>query len=578
MIARVLSLVEADLLAREREWLGRLQVALARFDVPAGDQAALEQSVRQLDQLFLLIVVGEFNAGKSAFINALLGARILEEGVTPTTTRVQVLTYGAEPGRSGAGGAVDVVTAPVEILRAIDIVDTPGTNAIYREHETITAGFVPRADIVLFVTSADRPFTESERAFLQAIREWGKKIVVAINKVDILETLEEVQSVEAFVARSAASLLGFEPQVFPVSARAALRAKLGAAPPRVAGDRFEELERFVSTVLDERERIRLKLLNPIGVATKVIEGALEVIAERLRILEDDVTAIDDIEAQVQVYRSDMQRDFQYRLSHVDNVLHEFERRGVEFFDETLRLARVLDLLNRSRLKADFERKVVADVPQVIERSVQDVIDWMVSSDLRHWQGVMDRIQGRRTAHAGRLVGDVGGAFSYDRSRLLDTVGRAAEQAVQTYDQEREASAMAESVRLAVAGTALAEAGAISLGAAVTALASTTFADVTGILAASALAVLGLFVIPVRRQQAKQALRGKIGGMRGQLMSSLTGQFGREVERSLERIREAIGPYTRFVRAERDRLAGMDRELRTIREELGGIASSVRALT
>ncbi len=69
----------------------------------------------------------------------------------------------------------------------INIVDTPGTNAIHREHEAITREFVPRSDMVLFVTSADRPFTESERAFLQGIREWGKKIVVVLNKIDILE-------------------------------------------------------------------------------------------------------------------------------------------------------------------------------------------------------------------------------------------------------------------------------------------------------------------------------------------------------------------------------------------------------
>ena len=62
--------------------------------------------------------------------------------------------------------------------------DTPGTNAIHREHERLTREFVPRSDLVLFVTSADRPFTESERGFLQGIRDWGKKIVVVVNKMD----------------------------------------------------------------------------------------------------------------------------------------------------------------------------------------------------------------------------------------------------------------------------------------------------------------------------------------------------------------------------------------------------------
>ena len=59
-----------------------------------------------------------------------------------------------------------------------------------REHEEITSQFVPRSDLILFVTSADRPYTESERIFLEKIRAWGKKIVLVINKIDILENPE----------------------------------------------------------------------------------------------------------------------------------------------------------------------------------------------------------------------------------------------------------------------------------------------------------------------------------------------------------------------------------------------------
>ena len=77
-----------------------------------------------------------------------------------------------------------------------------------REHERLTTDFVPRADLVLFVTSADRPFTETERAFLETIRGWGKKIVIVINKVDIFERPADVEEVVG------------------------IRARLGRAPPR----------------------------------------------------------------------------------------------------------------------------------------------------------------------------------------------------------------------------------------------------------------------------------------------------------------------------------------------------------
>ncbi|NTU75650.1 MAG: dynamin, partial [Anaerolineaceae bacterium] len=54
------------------------------------DEDALRQAVQQMDDLFLLVVAGEFNSGKSTFINALLGQKLLKEGVTPTTTQISI--------------------------------------------------------------------------------------------------------------------------------------------------------------------------------------------------------------------------------------------------------------------------------------------------------------------------------------------------------------------------------------------------------------------------------------------------------------------------------------------------------
>ena len=140
---RILNKVQEAILAEERNVLNDLRVGLVQFGVVEADEAALAQSIRQLDDLFLLVVVGEFNAGKSAFINALLGQKILKEGVTPTTTHIQVLRYGEDQSRVVENGDIYTVTAPLEMLNEISIVDTPGTNAIIRKHEEITSQFVP---------------------------------------------------------------------------------------------------------------------------------------------------------------------------------------------------------------------------------------------------------------------------------------------------------------------------------------------------------------------------------------------------------------------------------------------------
>ena len=62
---------------------------------------------------------------------------------------------------------------------------------------------MPRSDLVLFVTSADRPFSESERAFLEEIRDWGKKIVVVLNKIDLLEDEAQIHEVVRFISDNA---------------------------------------------------------------------------------------------------------------------------------------------------------------------------------------------------------------------------------------------------------------------------------------------------------------------------------------------------------------------------------------
>jgi hypothetical protein len=377
------------------------------------------------------------------------------------------------------------------------------------------------------------------------------------------------------VADNARQLLGTMPEIFPVSARRALRRKLKEAGGElVDGDRYADLERYIDTTLDEKERLRLKLLNPIGIGTRLIQTTRATIADRLQVLRADLQTIEDIEQQLAVYRQDLSREFEFRLSEVDNILHQFANRGVQYFDETLRVGRIPDLLNKARVQREFEREVVADVPRQIERQVHDLIDWMVASELRQWQAVSDHVNRRARTHEGRLIGGETSGFQYDRRKLIESVGGAASRAVDSYDREREAAAMADGVRTAVAGAALAQAGAIGLGAMVAALATTTAADVTGIVAAGVVAVLGFFVIPSKRRHAKSQLRARIERMRRELMSGLRTQFSKEVDRSVRSVLDAVAPYTRFVRAESEKLTGVDRDLEAISSHLTRIRSEI----
>jgi small GTP-binding protein len=572
----ILSRRQHELIAEELALLGRLGAVLAEYPATPDDRAALDQAAEQLTSLFLLVIVGEFNAGKSAFINALIGEEVMPEGVLPTTAVINLLRFGEEPGQTMLPDGVIERVYPADFLEEITIVDTPGTNAIIREHEALTQRFVPRSDLVLFVTSADRPFSESERAFMGEIREWGKKIVVVINKIDLLRDEASRAQVEEFVRDNIARLLGFVPEVFPVSALLAQQAKAVADKnpeerDRLwAASRFEALERYVVETLDQEGRVRLKLLNPLGIAERTTDRYLKDAADRLAVLRDDVATIDNIERQLAVYQEDMRRQFRYHLTRIENIIAKMVSRGDAFFEETIRIGRVFDLINTDKIRGQFERAVVADTEQRIDATIDELIDWMVEQDLRTWEAVTDYIDRRRLAkYEDELIGEVSPQFRYDRRNLLESVSRRAREEVERYDPGTEAHQLSLSVRNAVATVAIAEAGAVGLGALVVAAASTVAVDVTGILAASVLAGVGLFVLPRRRKSAREEFHRRASELEGRLVDVMGEQFEHELSRSVGRIREAIAPYTRFVAAQQDKLTRMEEALSATRNDLRG---------
>ena len=574
---RILTDRQENILKEERQVLNELRITLVQFEANPEHQKTLVDSIQQLDELFLLVVVGEFNAGKSAIINALLGQKLLKEGVTPTTTQINLLRFGEEQERITINEHQQVVTLPADFLAEISIVDTPGTNAIIRAHETITEQFMPRSDLVLFITSVDRPFTESERAFMEKIRDWGKKVVIVINKIDILQEDEELTQVETFVQENARALLGITPEIFPVSARMALQAKQGASK-LWDSSRFEDLEEYIHNTLDEKHRIRLKLSNPMGVGLHLSMHYLDIVNSRLELLQDDLSMLNDVDSQLGIYRDDMYRDFNYRMSDIENVLYEMEQRGQNYFDEIFRLGRIFDLMNKDRIRKDFEEEVVKDAPKQIESKVSELIDWLVNSDLHQWQAINEHLSERRKVHEDRIVGDMSGdSFHYDREHLMEAVGKKAQNVVDTYDKAAEAEAIARGAQEAVAASAVLEVGAVGLGTLVAIIASTAAADITGVLLASLIAALGIFVIPARRRAAKSEMRDKVAALSEQLVSTLNSQFEREIERSLERINLATAPYTRFVRAEQNKLSKIQLELDHTRQELIRLKSKIEEI-
>ncbi|GLV57390.1 dynamin [Dictyobacter sp. S3.2.2.5] len=568
------------LLQQEKQLAIDLASCLENFEGGEPYEKTLRQVTASLDDLFLLVIVGEFNAGKSACINALLHNEVLEEGVIPTTHQVTILRHGEEQSQHMLAQDILEMEYPAEFLRDISIVDTPGVNAILQEHQRLTEEFVPRSDLILFVTSTDRPFTQSEKSFMERIRAWGKKVIIILNKIDLLRSPEELQKITTFISHNCQQLLGFQAEIFPVSAVQAQQARQAVGHQAVElweRSRFGKLEEYLFETLDARERVRLKLLSPLGVMQRLLDQTRGSVEERARLLTEDARTVTNIENQLSFYREDMERNFKHRLTEIANVVLEMRQRGDYFFDDTIRLRRILDLVQGDRIRHEFEREVLGDSAARIEHAVQEMIDWMVEQEHHFWQNIMEYIERRREVSLRRddnMIGAVSRQFDYNRRLLLQSVSHTVTGVIQTYDQEAESTQLAEDMRNTVAQAVITGAGGIGLGALIVAFMGTLAADVTGIIAGIGLLLVGYGIIPLRRKQAKKAFDEKMQELQQRLTSAMSEQFRKELQNSLNRIEDAIAPYTRFVRSEQQktteiqaRIGQLNNTITTIKNEI-----------
>jgi tetratricopeptide (TPR) repeat protein/GTP-binding protein EngB required for normal cell division len=243
-----------------------------------------------LDRPLLVTVMGEFNAGKSTFVNALIGEEVAPMGITPTTATINVLKYGAErkarvvyfddtsrdvawvevpallrglqPDEARRIRVVEVLY-PTETLQRVNVVDTPGLNSIHPEHEDTARRFIGEADAVVWLFSVDQAGKATEEAALERIRGEGKKVLGVLNKIDRCSD-DELRQIVAHVQTALGEWLE---TVVPFSAREALAGRAGDAA-RLARSNYEALvstleERFFSrarAIQRDAARLRLRAL------------------------------------------------------------------------------------------------------------------------------------------------------------------------------------------------------------------------------------------------------------------------------------------------------------------------------
>ncbi len=175
----------------------------------------------RIEEPFMFVIVGEVKSGKSSFINALLEVDedICKVAPSPMTDTIQQVIYGEHAHEEIINPYLKKIYQPVEILKEIAIVDTPGTNTIIEHHQEITERFIPGSDLIVFVFEAKNPYRQSAWDFFNYIHEeWRKKIIFILQQKDLMN--EEDLAINLDGVRKMAEQKGIElPRVFAVSAK-----------------------------------------------------------------------------------------------------------------------------------------------------------------------------------------------------------------------------------------------------------------------------------------------------------------------------------------------------------------------
>lgn len=222
------------------------------------EKSLLEAVDYELDKLlkneFNLAVLGQFKRGKSTFINALLGEKIVPTAVVPLTSIVTIIKYGpkvkvtvyfldgsqkeitvkeleeyaTERGNPGNEKKVKeiIIEHPSEFLKkGISLIDTPGIGSVYQHNTDVTYEFLPKLDAAIFLFTIDSPVAKNEYEFLKDVQDHAVKIFFVLNKIDYAEE-NDVKEALNFTAEVLKEKLGDEKiKIFPISAKIALEAK-----------------------------------------------------------------------------------------------------------------------------------------------------------------------------------------------------------------------------------------------------------------------------------------------------------------------------------------------------------------
>jgi len=561
---------------RERELLGRVHGFVERFE-PGGDDAhRVKEVLDHLEDMFLLVVVGEVKAGKSSFINALLSTDVLPEGPLPMTDMVHVLGHGPEESETQSEAHVVRRTLPLENLRRMNVVDTPGTNSPLKRHQEITESFLPRADIVFFVTSIDCPLTQTEIRLLGEIRQrWRKEIACILAKIDMRPAQDQAVVLE-YLRDSIREHLGFTPAVFPVSSHLARQAQKSGDQELLAASGLPEVESFIVENLSESQRILLKLRSPLGTVLDTLGSIDREAASRLTVLQQDFLGWTAIQEQVDFAATSLKERSERHIAPIHVAFENLEARGRHFLRDVIRLRNLRLISDTERFKETFEREVARGAAGVVEAKVADAARWLGEETKALWERTLSHFNQTVSLAKYRdaIPSGAGPRFHETRRETLDRIVKNAHKDLLGWNVESECRRIRELASRSLARLLGIEVIAAGMGATIIATVGATAVGGIGLALAAAAALGGFFILPARRQKAVEGFEDGVRATRDAVLAAVREAVASEADRAAAAVLDAFAPFHDFYESRHRSLEEFRQEAQRLRSEAMELQASL----
>jgi small GTP-binding protein len=390
------------------------------------------------DAFFLVVIIGEFNAGKSSFINSLIGEDLLPVGITPTTEAIEVIRYSEIPSRQPQlkESGIREWAHPNTGAIGVAIVDTPGTGSVFQKHEQTAKAFLHRSDLVIFVISAKRAFAETERLYLELAKNYGKKIILVVNQIDLLKPNEQ-HEVRRFVESQVGELLEIQPLIFMVSAKEALTARRQAnlsggttengaaegAPVSVVSSAggIDAVRAHLRGVFSETSPAKQKLLTQLDTAERIITRHYDNVKNRADLVSADTNKVHEVHKELQQQAQGLNDQLRSARDGIDKVFDGIRQRGMTFIDEQLSMKRIGRTLNKEALQQEFQNVVIGRALRDVNEATENYVNTVIDHSRIYWRGVIERLNQLKDLLEQEIGGLDAGVYAEQRESLQEAI-------------------------------------------------------------------------------------------------------------------------------------------------------------